>query len=150
MTNTNFRMEIERNTNGKIEKVAVCKAFYENAKIYGTKEFELWNDFISKNGYAPLVVKKRQKTEKMLAASHKNMTYTNMLTYIKTLENSKKYIEEFNKEKERSKIQNSPYKYMRDWFTKTFPDYKKHETFQDNDETESTENNTPELKVVNN
>ena len=143
-------MEIERNTNGKIEKVAVCKAFYENAKIYGTKEFELWNDFISKNGYAPLVVKKRKKTEKMKAASRKNMTYPNMIIYIKTQENAETYLRTFNTVKQRSKIQKDPYEYICDWFCKTFPDYKKHETFQDNDETESTENNTPELKVVNN
>jgi len=67
MKNTNYKMEIKRKTNGEIDKVLVCKAFYENAKIYGTKEYELWNDFISKNDYAPLVVKKRKKTEKIKA-----------------------------------------------------------------------------------
>ena len=146
MTNKNFKMEIERN-NGNI-KVYVCKAFYKNAKFYGTSEYKLWQELLNEHPNAELVVKKRQKTEKMLAASHKNMTYTNMLTYIKTLENSEKYIEEFNKEKERSKIQNSPYKYMHDWFIKTFPNYKpKEETdnekTENNDETESTKNNTP-------
>ncbi len=148
MTNTNFKMEIERNTNGKIEKVFVCKAFYKNANIYGTKEYELWNDFISKNGYAPLAVKKRKKTEKMKAASRKNMTYNNMIIYIKTQENAETYLSAFNTEKQRSKIQKDPYEYMYNWFNKTFPDYKNHEVFQDIDEIETPDNVT-ELNVSN-
>lgn len=145
MTNTNFKMEIERN-NGNI-KVYVCKAFYKNAKFYGTSEYKLWQELLNEHPNAELVVKKRQKTEKMIAASCKNMTYENMTAYIKTQKNSKTMLEEFETVKERSKIQNNPYKYVCDWFSKTYPNYKEHETFKDNDETSA---NTPELKAVNN
>lgn len=148
MKNNNLKMEIKRKTNGEIDKVFVCKAFYENANIYGTKEYELWNDFISKNGYAPLVVNKRKKTEKMKDVSRKNMTYKNMILFIETQENSEVYLKTFNTVKQRSKIQKDPYEYVADWFTKTFPDYNNHKAFKDIDETESPDNVT-ELNVSN-
>ena len=61
----------------------------------------------------------------------KRLTYENMETYIGTMENSTALMKEFTKVKSQSKVEPSPYKFVRDWFETQFPEYKKAKVFQE-------------------
>ena len=54
---------------------------------------------------------------------NKNLTYKNMISYIKTLNNSEELLNNFQVVKERSHGKPSPYKYVKDWFVSQFPNY---------------------------
>lgn len=54
----------------------------------------------------------------------KRLTYKNMEKYISAFENAAELLEVFETVKKKSAPLKSPYKYVRDWFEKTFPDYK--------------------------
>ena len=53
----------------------------------------------------------------------KRLNYKNMEKYIRAHDNSDALLIEFETVKARSKTANSPYKYVRDWFVTTFPNY---------------------------
>ena len=60
----------------------------------------------------------------------KRLTYKNMEKYISAYENADELMEVFNLVKLMSAPLKSPYKYVRDWFAATFPDYKEAEAFK--------------------
>ena len=61
----------------------------------------------------------------------KRLTYKNMEIYIDTLDNAEEMLALFDKIKRESKVELSPYKYVRDWFKEQFPDYKTAKVFQE-------------------
>ena len=52
------------------------------------------------------------------------LTYANMRTYISVQKNGEAYLRVLDRVIIESKVSKSPYKYVRDWFEKQFPDYK--------------------------
>ena len=54
----------------------------------------------------------------------KRETYENMEKYMSTYSNADELLAMFQTVKKRSLLLASPYKYVRDWFTTQFPDYK--------------------------
>lgn len=62
---------------------------------------------------------------KMKRKSKTQITYKKMVKYIKCFRDSETYLAEFDRIREASKAQPSPYTFVRDWFYATFPTYKK-------------------------
>ena len=61
----------------------------------------------------------------------KRLTYENMEGYIGTMDNAAELLKAFETVKQESKVQKSPYKYVRDWFEAQFPNYKEAKVFQE-------------------
>ena len=55
--------------------------------------------------------------------TRRNLTFANMVEYMKTQENSEDLLAEFETMKSRSKIQASPYQYVLSWFEGKFEGY---------------------------
>ena len=111
-----YKILFDRNT------VIMNYKFAAAAVKYGTPENVLLknirNDF---PGMAEVVVSGREQT----APRHNHrLTYKNMEQYIGACSDSEALLAEFATVKAQSKASASPYKYVCDWFTKKFKDYK--------------------------
>ena len=104
------------------EKTAlVTKAFKKNASIFGTEEFKLWREYKKEFPNAVMVTKSIKKNTNK--KTRRNLTFANMVEYMKTQENSEDLLAEFETMKSRSKIQASPYQYVLSWFEAKFEGY---------------------------
>ncbi len=113
----------------------VTKAFQKKAMIFGSPEYKLWREYLKEFPGAQMVVSGK-------SGAARNMTYKNMIAYIKVQKNADAIQKEFERRMEMAKPQKSPYKYMVDWFKNTFPHYADSELFKtDPNETSSEENN---------
>ncbi len=141
------QIEIVRGTNGAVVAGQVTKAFMKNANIFGSAEYEMWEQFISKFPNAEMRTKSIKKNPDK--KTNKNLTYDNMIKYIVVVygEDSK-YLEKFEKIKAASKIQKNPYKYVLDWFEATFEGYETHNAFKE-ENTDEQENVIPFNNAVN-
>ena len=96
--------------------------FAAAAAKYGTPENMLLrnirNDF---PGMTEVVVSGREQTT---PRPNYRLTYENMEKYIKACSGSEEFLKEFETVKAQSKAATSPYKYVCDWFTTKFSDYK--------------------------
>lgn len=97
----------------------VSKAFMKKASIFGTDEFKLWREYKVQFPYAKMTTKDIKKNPNK-KTSTKNMTYQNMETYIRTLDNAEQVMAEFKREIARSKVQANPYRHVLAWFLKKF------------------------------
>ena len=104
------------------EKTAlVTKTFKKNACIFGTDEFKLWREYKAMFPDAVMTTKDIKKNHNK--KTRRNLTFANMVEYMKTQENSEDLLAEFETMKSRSKIQASPYQYVLSWFEAKFEGY---------------------------
>ena len=104
------------------EKTAlVTKTFKKNACIFGTDEFKLWREYKAMFPNAVMTTKDIKKNPNK--KTRRNLTFANMVEYMKTQENSEDLLAEFETMKSRSKIQASPYQYVLSWFEAKFEGY---------------------------
>lgn len=99
----------------------VTKAFQKNACIFGTEEFKLWREYLTYFPNAKMQTKSIKKNPDK--KTRRNLTFANMVEYMKTQENSEDLLVEFETIKSRSKIQASPYQYVLSWFEAKFEGY---------------------------
>ena len=99
----------------------VTKAFQKNACIFGTEEFKLWREYLTYFPNAKMQTKSIKKNPDK--KTRRNLTFANMVEYMKTQENSEDLLDEFETIKSRSKIQASPYQYVLSWFEAKFEGY---------------------------
>ena len=99
----------------------VTKAFKKNACIFGTEEFKLWREYLVIFPNAKMQTKSIKKNPDK--KTRRNLTFANMVEYMKTQENSEDLLAEFETIKSRSKIQASPYQYVLSWFEGKFKGY---------------------------
>ena len=99
----------------------VTKAFAKKAVIFGTEEYKLWKAYREDFPNAQMVTKTIKKNPNK--KTNKNMTYENMVKYIKTQENAQQLLEEMEKEIQKSKIQSNPYRAVLAWFEEKFEGY---------------------------
>ena len=99
----------------------VTKAFQKNAVIFGTDEFKLWREYKAMFPNAVMTTKDIKKNPNK--KTRRNLTFANMVEYMKTQENSEDLLAEFETMKSRSKIQASPYQYVLSWFEAKFEGY---------------------------
>lgn len=99
----------------------VTKAFQKNACIFGTEEFKLWREYLTYFPNAKMQTKSIKKNPDK--KTRRNLSFANMVEYMKTQENSEDLLAEFETIKSRSKIQASPYQYVLSWFEAKFEGY---------------------------
>ena len=99
----------------------VTKSFQKNACIFGTEEFKLWREYLTYFPNAKMQTKSIKKNPDK--KTRRNLTFANMVEYMKTQENSEDLLAEFETIKSRSKIQKSPYQYVLSWFEAKFEGY---------------------------
>lgn len=92
----------------------VTKAFAKQARIFGTPEYRMWQDFLKDFPNAKMVVKKA--TRKSTQNRFTNLTYENMIEHISGLENADELLIEFNKIKAIAKFKGNPHYYVKKWF----------------------------------
>ena len=68
--------------------------------------------------------------------NRRNMTFANMVEFIKTQPNAKELMAEYEIIQKRSKIQKSPYQYVLSWFEGKFNDFNDLEQFKAKKEAE--------------
>lgn len=102
--------------------VLVTKAFMKNARIFGTPEYKMWKE-IKQDCKNAVMVPKTIKKNPNKRVNTKNMTYPRMELFISLQDNSEELLEEFEKQKQLSKVQTDPYRYVLAWFLKTFENY---------------------------
>lgn len=99
----------------------VTKAFEKKACIFGTDEFKMWREYKAMFPKAVMTTKSIKKNPNK--KTRRNLTFANMVEYMKTQENSEDLLAEFETMKSRSKIQASPYQYVLSWFEAKFEGY---------------------------
>ena len=92
----------------------VTKAFAKQARIFGTPEYRMWQDFLKDFPNAKMVVKKAKR--KSTQNRFTNLTYENMIEHISGLENADELLIEFNKIKAIATFNGTPHYYVKKWF----------------------------------
>lgn len=118
-------------TNGTI---VVSKKFLKEASILGTPAYKTLLEIRRDNPGFPIVIRKIKAKENK--NSYANLTVKNMKTFIEHCMDSKKPLEdrlaEFETVQTLSKIQPSPYAYIKSWFLKGYGD--EYNKYRDNEE----------------
>ena len=99
----------------------VTKAFEKKACIFGTDEFKMWREYKAMFHKAVMTTKDIKKNPNK--KTRRNLTFANVVEYMKTQENSEDLLAEFETMKSRSKIQASTYQYVLSWFEAKFEGY---------------------------
>lgn len=121
----------------------VTKAFQKQARIFGTEEYKLWKSYREDFPHATMVTKTIKKNPDKV--SYKNLTFKNIESYIKTMDNADALLKAFEMAKNQSGVQKSPYRAVLAWFLTTFPDYDSYKkVFEDL----SKNAESPDAKVV--
>lgn len=119
-----------KNTNSNNHKIdyvkktiTLSKSFYEKAcNINNTAEFEEMKKLRTEFPDFEFMVKQIKK--KAGKKTYRNLTYENMEKYIEASEeNGKSVLLKFERIKEQSHVQKSPYAYVKKWFLEQYPNY---------------------------
>ena len=108
-------------------EAVVTKAFFKQARIFGTEEYKLWREVLTDNPNAKMVTKSIKKNPNK--ETNRNLKYSNMREYILTLENGEELIKEFEVQLKRAKVQSNPYRSVLAWFQKTCEGYDGYKEF---------------------
>ena len=103
------------------ETITINFKFQKAAMVYGSAEYNRLKALIADFPTFKVQVLAGKVITK--ARPTKRLTYKNMETYIKTYENADELLKHFETVKEKSQPLASPYKYVRKWFVKQFPNY---------------------------
>lgn len=111
-----YKIDFTNNT------VTMNYKFAKASQEYGTPEYKLLNAILADHPtITPVIKSGRVQTKPNV---NKRLTYENMLKHMKCYRNADALVEQFELVKELSKPLASPYKYVCDWFTAQFPEYK--------------------------
>ena len=111
--------------------VQVSRSFRNNANIYGTPEYHLWQKFRKSHPKVIMEVPKSKSKRKNTSKSKPcfKMRYKDMEEYISTLRNSEALMKEFNLIRKRSKIARNPYQFVLAWFNQQFENLNSYEDY---------------------
>lgn len=118
---TNNEIKTVRGKDGKVVAGQVTKTFHKRANIFGTPEYEKWENFVTRNSKAKMVVIKSKKTQPR-AEKKIRPTYAKMTDFIKKQDNAEAYLEEMKKVKDMTAINGNSYNTVVKWFNNTFED----------------------------
>ena len=108
-----------------IENVLTCStSFLKKASRLNSPEYNVLKQF-----RAEIPGLKIEKGEKKSGNRPLNITFAKMEEYIKNCRDGETRLEAFNKVKSLSKIQSSPYQYVRTWFLDNYANYSEQPTF---------------------
>lgn len=123
-----------------VEKtITMTKAFERKANVYGSKEYEELSEVLTKHPTFDVQIRKIKSNPNK--KTYKYLTYDNMKSYIRELNNSKELLEEFEKQKNKAVIVKNKYRYMLNWF--------KANCFKSDEEFEGYRNNIAQKSAVN-
>ena len=105
----------------------VSKAFAKNASYFGTPEFKQWRAYKAEFPNAVMTTKSIKKNPDK--KTNKNMTYKNMADFIRTQDDAKVLMVQFELVVKRSKVQTNPYRSVLAWFEQTFEGYDSYKTY---------------------
>ena len=104
----------------------VTKAFYKQARIFGTPEYETWKAYRQDFPNATMETKSIKKNPNK--KSYKHLTYANIERYLKVQPNSAELLKEFEMKRATTRIEKNPYHEVLKWFLEKF-DKEKYEVF---------------------
>ena len=113
--------------------VTLYPAFLRKASSLGTKEYREMLEL--RRNHADFQFVKADAPKQKTANKAKNLTYANMELFIRNSfdsEKSKSLLEELSRVKALSKIQASPYAYVRKWFLENYANYAEDPEFDAN------------------
>ena len=105
----NYNYDVLNNT------LTVSEKFLKNAGKYNSAEYNVVKALRADNPNMQIVVEKKQKS------TQKNLTFKQMEEFIEVVDKSKADL--FKKLKAISRVQSSPYHYVKTWFESQFPHY---------------------------
>ena len=120
-----YKIDFKNNT------ITVNYKFAAAMNEYGSKEYKIYRQIMRDFPQLELIVKSGRKQKK--PRYNKRLTYENMRTYISVFDNSAELLNQLEGVIKESKPSPSPYKYVCDWFKKTFPNYKETPIFEQNE-----------------
>lgn len=115
----NNEIKTVRGKDGKVVAGQVTKTFRKRANIFGTPEYEKWENFVTRNPKAKMLVIKNKKAQPR-AEKKIRPSYEKMIDFIKTQDNSENYLEEMNRIKNITAINGNSYNTVVKWFNNTF------------------------------
>ena len=108
-----------------IENVLTCsESFLKKASRLNSPEYNVLKQF-----RAEIPGLKIEKSEKKSSNRPLNITFAKMEEYIKNCRDGENRLEAFKKVKSLSKIQPSPYQYVRTWFLDNYANYSEQPSF---------------------
>lgn len=116
---TQKEIKIIRGKDGKVVAGQVTKTFRKRANIFGTPEYEKWEEFVTRSPKAKMVVIKSKKAQPR-AEKKIRPSYDKMIDFIKTQDNSEFYLKEIARIKNMTAINGNSYNTVVKWFNNTF------------------------------
>ena len=108
--------------------VLVTKMFAKNARIFGTAEYKMWKEIRLDCPNAEMVTKTIKKNPNKKVDT-KNMTYENMVKFIREQDNAEELLKEMKKQIALSKVQTNPYRFVLAWFMQKFVGYDEYKAY---------------------
>lgn len=105
----NYNYDVLNNT------LTVSEKFLKAAGKYNSAEYNVVKQLRADNPNMQIVVEKKQKS------ANKNLTFKQMEKFIMVVDADKKT--QFEMDKKISRVQSSPYHYVKTWFEHQFPHY---------------------------
>lgn len=116
---TQKEIKIIRGKDGKVVAGQVTKTFRKRANIFGTPEYEKWEEFVTRSPKAKMVVIKSKKAQPK-AEKKIRPTYEKMINFINTQDNSEFYLKKIDRIKNMTAINGKSYNTIVKWFNNTF------------------------------
>jgi len=107
--------------------LTINKTFEKQASIFNSEAYKIIKQL--RVDYPKMVI---VRTERNKNTNRKSITFAQMGQYISIFDENGVLQEQFEKVKAMSKIQASPYKYVKTWFENQFPNYTKQVAFDEN------------------
>ncbi|MCR1906079.1 hypothetical protein [Intestinimonas butyriciproducens] len=123
MKNT-YKIDFVNNT------LAMSKAFEEATNNPASEEYKLLKQL--RADFPGLTITRKTRRAPKKARPTKNLTYKHMEQYMSVFKNAGELLAQFDTVKRCSLGQNSPYKFVREWFEAQFPKYKELPDFGNN------------------
>ena len=118
-------MKTNYSYNAITNTLTVSAAFLKNAANLHSKEYEIIRTLRADRGEITIVTEERRKS------ASRAMTFKQMEMHIKQCRDSEKRLAAFDRVKALSKIQRSPYNYVKTWFMENYANYSEQPVFDE-------------------
>ena len=141
-------MKTNYSYNAITNTLTVSAAFLKNAANLHSKEYEIIRTLRADHGEITIVTEERRKS------ASRAMTFKQMEMHIKQCRDSEKRLAAFDRVKVLSKIQRSPYNYVKTWFMDNYANYSEQPVFDEEGyvvvktKAEMAAENTPQEKIA--
>ena len=118
-------MKTNYSYNAITNTLTVSAAFLKNAANLHSKEYEIIRTLRADHGEITIVTEERRKS------ASRAMTFKQMEMHIKQCRDANKRLATFDRVKALSKIQRSPYNYVKTWFMDNYANYSEQPVFDE-------------------